>query len=289
MSAEASEPLSQEELQRKLGAALKQARQKKGVTVQSAAEALRIRASFLEALEEGDWTKLPDAVYARAFARQYGQWLGISEEVEATLAEMGAQAPKLKPPATYPDAPVTPGRRLAYLAGGLFVLVLLGALLFRSPSSEPQDVPPPQVPDLQPPAPPPPLRPSAKPEQAKESSAPAKPDEHRIEVWARGSRLWLQLRDPESGKVLKEALLNEGERLRFSTSLAELELALGNAAAAEVWLDGKRWAQAGSLGPAGKVRRVRISFAELEQSKRAVQPARRSKARESRDAHADEL
>ncbi|QQG40903.1 MAG: helix-turn-helix domain-containing protein [Candidatus Levyibacteriota bacterium] len=61
----------------RVGQKLKEARLKKGLTVADAAKATKIKALFLEALEKGDYTKLPSVAYAQGFVRNYAIFLGI--------------------------------------------------------------------------------------------------------------------------------------------------------------------------------------------------------------------
>ena len=68
----------------RLGDALRERREQKGVTMQQAAEETRIREKFLQAIESGDYQSLPGAVYTKGFLRNYAQYLGLdAEEMQA--------------------------------------------------------------------------------------------------------------------------------------------------------------------------------------------------------------
>lgn len=65
----------------KLGRWLREAREAKGVTLEEAGEATRIRAQFLELLEAGDFAAFPGGdVQLRGFLRIYARYLDLSPE-----------------------------------------------------------------------------------------------------------------------------------------------------------------------------------------------------------------
>src|SRR5512146_2936589 len=63
-----------------IGEFFKQVRETKGLTVDEVASKTRIRSDFVKALEEGNFAKLPDQVFARGFDRSYARSLGLDEE-----------------------------------------------------------------------------------------------------------------------------------------------------------------------------------------------------------------
>ena len=54
-----------------IGATLRTAREQRGISIDTAAEATKIRSSYLVALEEEDFERLPGPTYARGFLRSY--------------------------------------------------------------------------------------------------------------------------------------------------------------------------------------------------------------------------
>ena len=62
---------------RSVGAVLREARQGFGRDLRQVGSALRIRSSYLEAIEEGHWDELPGAPYAIGFIRTYADYLGL--------------------------------------------------------------------------------------------------------------------------------------------------------------------------------------------------------------------
>ncbi len=63
-----------------VGEFFRQVREAKGLTVDEVASKTRIRTDFVKALEEGNFAKLPDQVFARGFVRSYARSLGLDEE-----------------------------------------------------------------------------------------------------------------------------------------------------------------------------------------------------------------
>ena len=59
------------------GKHLQKARGDRGLSIEQAAAAVRIRATFLRALENSDLTKFPNAAYAKSFLLMYGRFLGV--------------------------------------------------------------------------------------------------------------------------------------------------------------------------------------------------------------------
>jgi cytoskeletal protein RodZ len=63
-----------------VGEFFKQVRETKGLTVDEVASKTRIRFDFVKALEDGNFAKLPDQVFAKGFVRSYARSLGLDEE-----------------------------------------------------------------------------------------------------------------------------------------------------------------------------------------------------------------
>jgi cytoskeleton protein RodZ len=63
-----------------VGEFFRQVRETKGLTLEEVASKTRIRSDFVKALEDGNFAKLPDQVFARGFVRSYARSLGLDEE-----------------------------------------------------------------------------------------------------------------------------------------------------------------------------------------------------------------
>ncbi|MDF2702792.1 MAG: hypothetical protein K0S10_1738, partial [Rubrobacteraceae bacterium] len=64
----------------KIGAVLEKARKQRGLTLDEAEYATKIRKRYLDGLEREDFGVLPDAVYARGFLKTYANYLGLDGE-----------------------------------------------------------------------------------------------------------------------------------------------------------------------------------------------------------------
>ncbi len=114
------EQLSREALLQALGERLRSTRKFKKISVEEVATTLKFSDSQVRALEEGDWSLLPDDVYALGFLRQYARLLrlDVSDEIAQLKSDM-----TLRQPWTIPDPAVAPNRRWAWL---VFLLAIAG-------------------------------------------------------------------------------------------------------------------------------------------------------------------
>jgi len=77
---------------RGVGVALREARQRRGWTIEFCAQQLRIRAAVLEAMEGGRFEKLPNGAYALGFVRSYADYLGLDRDEIARRVKAEAAA-----------------------------------------------------------------------------------------------------------------------------------------------------------------------------------------------------
>ena len=63
------------------GGHLRQARERKGISLRAIADVTRISVAALEALERNDLTKLPGGIFTRAFVRAYAHEVGLDPKV----------------------------------------------------------------------------------------------------------------------------------------------------------------------------------------------------------------
>jgi len=276
------------QIQVKLGQQLHTARERKEIAITEASSTLRISKAYLEGLENGDWSKLPEEVYVIGFLRQYATFLGEDFHEEIETLKSGSY--RLTKPFTIPDPPIVPNKVWAMAAGILFALLFI---LFNAVENGEDKIPLPEAPvaDTSP-APAketaekqpvveksveknissavtPPLTPSTVAgesppndnigmssqtvEEAPSSATAEKTLKmHRYRLTAIDASAWLQVHDP-SGALLKEALLHPGQTLRMESSAAFLSVTCGNAAALQIEVDDTLYAAAGTLGAPEKV------------------------------------
>ena len=94
---------------------LKRAREAKRLSILDVSDATLINASFLEAIEQGNTTILPQT-YVRAFIREYASFVGLDpvevmKRYDLTQEDAKAPPPKEEPPAPEPEPEQTPSTR----------------------------------------------------------------------------------------------------------------------------------------------------------------------------------
>lgn len=62
---------------KEIGEKLKSTRENMGISLEEAAEDLKIRASQLESIEDGDTTSFKDVFYLKMFIKNYSKYLGL--------------------------------------------------------------------------------------------------------------------------------------------------------------------------------------------------------------------
>jgi cytoskeletal protein RodZ len=125
-----------------IGDFFKQVRETKGLTVEEVASKTRIRTDFVKALEEGNFAKLPDQVFARGFVRSYARSLGLDEEdaIHRFIQSAGAcyekqdERERLKVRQAEEERKRRANRKAVAIAIGLAILTLV-ILLSREQSS----------------------------------------------------------------------------------------------------------------------------------------------------------
>lgn len=115
-----------------VGSILKEAREARHLTFDQVESATKIRAKFLEAIEQDDYTPLPSVAYAKGFVKNYGEFLGIP--AETTLAFFRRQTKDIARSAILPKGvteslnrtwfQLTPGKFLLFLVVGLVTIFL---------------------------------------------------------------------------------------------------------------------------------------------------------------------
>jgi cytoskeleton protein RodZ len=229
-----------------IGARLRAARERRGLTVLQAAEKLHVDARVLEGLEVGNFEPLGAAVYVRGHLRRYAELIG---ESPAELLDLYVNAA----PAVHPDLtriargehPPQSARLLLPALLGVVALALAGLLwwLLNLPHAKPQGLAP--VAAAVPSA-----APGEAPAEAASEAAPAAPAAAPQGAPAEGVRAggqtltlkftgpsWVQVTDAH-GKVLLDGLQAPGGA-RSVSGAPPLRVVLGNAPAVTLEVNGR--------------------------------------------------
>src|SRR3990172_4307434 len=89
-----------------IGQRLKKARERRGLTLEKAAEATRIRQAYLRALETDDISALPSPVHGRGFLRNYAQYLNL--DLDQMVDELRTAQPNQKAEVIFEREQATP-------------------------------------------------------------------------------------------------------------------------------------------------------------------------------------
>jgi hypothetical protein len=192
----------------RIGSTLRETRLRLGLSLTDAQKATKIRARYLEALEQEHFDLLPGAAYARGFLRSYAYLLGLDpdpllDELAPLLAEL---EPPLPPPAPRQRLPVPV---FALVIAGAVVALFAGlAVLALSGGGGP--LPPPAAP----------LPKAARAHATRPAPAPAPAPRRQapslVLTAARGD-CWLSVRRGSSlGALVWEGLLRRGSSLRLA-------------------------------------------------------------------------
>ena len=224
-----------------IGARLRAARERRGLTVLQAAEKLHLDARVLEGLEVGNFEPLGAAVYVRGHLRRYAELIG---ESPAELLDLYLHAT----PSVHPDLTRIPRGERAPQSSRLLLSALLGVValalaglmwwLLNLPHAKPHALAPlAAAAAAQPPAPG-----EAATEAAPAATALGAP---AATAAAGGATLtlkftapsWVQVADAH-GKVLLDGLQAQGG-VRAVSGTAPLRVVLGNAAAVALEVNGR--------------------------------------------------
>jgi len=123
-----------------LGAMLRQARERSGLTLNQVSMEMKISRHQLEALERGTFTNVPSGFYQRAQIRAYARVVHLDEDLALAefnrIAEPVAAAPQTAPQRPMDDAPAFSRHRMIIAAGIVVAAVLLvRAMVGREPAA----------------------------------------------------------------------------------------------------------------------------------------------------------
>ncbi|WP_257351474.1 helix-turn-helix domain-containing protein [Pseudalkalibacillus decolorationis] len=117
-----------------LGQRLKEARLENNYTMEELQEITKIQKRYLQALEEGDYSVLPGAFYARAFTKNYAEAVGLDpeelfEQYSQDLPASNEQQTDFVPRASRTNSNVPKENKLLKVFPFVLTILLLGAVL----------------------------------------------------------------------------------------------------------------------------------------------------------------
>jgi len=257
------------------GRKLREARERRGVSLRQIANATKITVSALEALERNDIVRLPGGIFSRAFVRSYAIEVGL--DPEATIQEFMAQFPHDSVTAGHPASKhiedheaIESDRRTATTFVRLIALSIpfAGAVLYFGMAGRPASLVSPGTA-------------AAVPKSA--SSGPLAPISARLPAAAPGGRAAADAPDPSAaadrftvalsatrecwvsatvdGDKAIEGLMQPGEQ-RTMEVLREMVLTAGDAGAIAMTLNG---VEAKPLGKQGEAVTARLNLSNFRE------------------------
>ncbi len=250
------------------GSKLRDARERKGISLRQIANATKISVSALEALERNDISRLPGGIFSRAFVRSYAVEVGL--EPEQAIQEFLAQFPHDSVTAGHPPShqiedneTLESDRRMATVFLRLLAVSLpvAAVVLYFSMSGRPAADPPPAraAATQAPPALPAVVAPAIDVPQAALPTTNPVVALDRITVGMTVSGPCWVVATVDGTKVL-ERQLQAGERQSFDVR-HDLVLTIGDAGVVSLTLNG---APARPLGKAGDVVTSRINLTNFK-------------------------
>lgn len=248
-----------------IGEALKQAREKKKLSLAEAENETKIRSRYLEALEAEEFKILPGDVYTIGFLRNYATFLGL--DANAIVAQLKSQLqpeegldaePKPILSSSYETSNISLGKFFKFLA--IFLAIILASFYFYSyffnrPVVN-TDPPVEQIPNGEPEIIVPPLG------ENDEDIDKLVPVVEGIEVVLTvfdepGARCWIRVE--QDNELSFTGTVNRGETKIFRAD-EKLLIKVGDAGVLSVLYNGK---DIGSIGPKGKVLTLEFPFNEI--------------------------
>ncbi|MGI5836256.1 MAG: helix-turn-helix domain-containing protein [Chloroflexota bacterium] len=247
-----------------MGEVLTDARHRRGVTIEDAEAYTKIRKKYLIALEEDDYSELPEPIYARGFLQIYAEYLGIDPDFAVKLFNPPNPIPSptmmIKPAASgLPSRPGLPLRGFVFFSlaclgiAALFYLYAqyaayvsnsLGTIGSLDLTPRPAALTTPTVVALAP-------APTA---TATPLPTPSPTPSQGVVVIARiTDRCWMRvIADGQTSSPLFEGELDAGDT-RTWKARDRIDMRVGNAGAIEVTVNGMFQ---GKLGASGEVKNV---------------------------------
>ncbi len=248
------------------GLHLKQARERRGISLRQIANATKISSGALEALERGDFSRLPGGIFSRAFVRAYAievgldpeetvrQYTELADALAASSAHVVTTAEITDDDRMFLERQRKAGVWLRVIAAVLVVAVAAALGAWRLAVLRRQSVAvPPAVTEAPPRAAVP-----AEPEAATPNTAPASTRSVSIQLETDASS-WVQV--TADGRLVLSRNLTAGESQAFEAD-REITVQFGNAGAVRWTVNGR---PAKPLGASGDVRRASITPANASQ------------------------
>lgn len=220
------------------GRRLRAARDQKGLTLEQLSAQTRIPERHLEAVEAGEYERLPSRTYAVGFTRTYARAVGLDEHalIAQVAEELDADDPRkhAAAPAKFePGDPARlPSRGLAWFSAAAVILLLIGGYTFYSSYFAPGLGPAPLTDDSEKPA----AAEAARP--AQQAQTPTIDPGGEVVFTSEMDGTWAKFYDGE-GERLYEAQMDKGDSFTVPADAQNPQIWTGRPYAFAITIDGK--------------------------------------------------
>jgi cytoskeletal protein RodZ len=223
-----------------VGERLRDARDKRGMTLDEVARQTRIPVRHLEHIERGEWDAMPAPTYSVGFARSYANAVGLDGAAlgAEVRQELGLSRAAASGPAAFyepADPARVPPRWIAVVAIVVAALLVGGYVLWRS--SAVGDGTPADIAAAESPAPA--AAAPARPASAGPAPAPALPAAGGPVVLTASEDVWLRIDDAGQPKALFQGTLKAGQRYEVPAAAQAPRLRTGRANVLQVTVGGR--------------------------------------------------
>lgn len=219
------------------GQQLRAAREEKGLTLEQLSAETRIPERHLEAVEAGEYERLPSRTYAVGFTRTYARVVGLDEQ--ALIAQVGQELDaddprqhKAAPAKFEPGDPARlPSRGLAWFSAAAVILLLIGGYTFYSSYFSPGIGPAPLSEEET-------ATPAQAERPAQELRGPAIDPGGQVVFTSEMDGSWAKFYDA-NGERLYEAQMDEGDTFAIPQDAEGPQVWTGRPYAFAITIDGK--------------------------------------------------
>lgn len=232
---------------KKIGIALKEKREEKGLAISDISDSLCLRKSLVQALENGQWDMLPHEVYVRGYLKEYAQLLGIDEDIAGEMnKDIDEKPPAVEIPIQQKAAARPKHVQKRVIIYPLFFVLIIAFFVLNQAYKERSAFK--QVP-----------RQTA--ERASANMSPANTEKQNLPEFAEVKKLLITCHERTwisvviDGAEKKEFMLNPQDILVLNAK-ENFDILIGNAGGVKMSLNGK---DVESAGQSGEVKRVKVS------------------------------
>lgn len=190
-----------------VGERLRRTREAQGLTLDDVATRTRIPIRHLRSIEDSQWDELPAITYTVGFGRSYANAIGLNgAEIGRELRDQLGGTPRTSQMSTEYYAPAdpsrVPSRSMAWIAGVLALVLVVGYLIWRSQLGEDEQVAVQTQPEQQ-------LVQQAPAQQPQAPAAPADLTGQQVTLTAT-EEVWLRITDQAGGGALQQGSMQAG-------------------------------------------------------------------------------